>query len=83
MTTTMRKGPRRDNGGAPVPHDDAVTSGDVAEDSRSVSAVASIDAARRRRALRDALDWLDHHDLCACWTAMPGRQCARPGWRAR
>lgn len=81
MTTEMRKAPTR-QGRRPAPHD-AVTSGDVAEDSRSVSAVASIDAARRRRALRDALDWLDHHDLCACWTAMPGRQCARPGWRAR
>ena len=31
--------------------------------------VADLSAARRARALRDALDWLDHHGLCACWTA--------------
>lgn len=58
----------------------------LADSTTSASSPANVVAlarARRRRAVQDALDWLDHHNACACWTAAPPRRCARTGrwWR--
>lgn len=73
MHQTMRKGPRRDNGGAPVPHDDAVTSGAADEGNRR-ERVASLDDARLRRSMRRALLHLHAAGYCCCWT-VPGARC--------
>lgn len=73
MPRTTRRAGAHHRTGPRTPR--TVGTSDGADQRNRPGRIISLTDARRRRAVRDALDWLDHHGLCACWTAP--RPCPR------